>query len=333
MRRNRFVPTTSRILALALGGLLTVSLASAGDHDHGGRHGKGRWGDWCDGGGEHGRGRDLKTLDRAHVRRMVEQALPDWSPDVLKAPDDNNHWAEEITFEKILAVVGDQVQLPSTLPEGALQFRDTDRAIRLDPPKGKFRYVSLGRAWNFDRDFKKPAFDPAKAQEQILAVARQLGAPFSQVVDVRVDTQMGAGAQAGAPRPADTFEMYRLVQFSRQVGDLTVFGSDVRAALSHDGLVQRMQVSWPSFSLARGLALRERSAVVSDAVQRILDQDPGRATRVRSRLVYTPQEDEGKVLRYLPAVQFAVLSAPTPYFVVVPVAEGHAADAEEPQIP
>jgi hypothetical protein len=54
---------------------------------------------------------------------------------------------------------------------------------------------------------------------------------------------------------------------------------------------------------------------------------------VRSRLVYTPQEDEGKVLRYLPAVQFAVLSAPTPYFVVVPVAEGHAADAEEPQIP
>jgi hypothetical protein len=116
--------------------------------------------------------------------------------------------------------------------------------------------------------------------------------------------------------------MYRRVLFSRQVGDLTVFGSGLHAALSRDGLVERIQVTWPSFSLAEGLRLRERGAVVSDAVQRILDQDPGRDTRVRARLVYAPQEDERKVVRHVPAVQIAVLSRPTPYFVTVPVAEG-----------
>jgi hypothetical protein len=261
---------------------------------------------------------------------MVEQALPEWGPEVLQAPDDDSRWAQDVSFEKILAVLGDQDPLPQGLPEGALQVREADRSIRLDPPQGKFRYVNRKRAWNFDRDFRKPAFDPVKAHDRVLAVARELGAPVLQITDVRVDTQMGAGAPAGAVRVADTFQMYRLVLLARQVGELTVFGSELRAALSHEGLVERMQVSWPAFSLARGLALRERRDVVNDAVRRILDQDPRRDTKVRARLVYTPQEDERKVLHFLPAVQIAVLSLPTPYFVVVPVAEE--TEQDEPAI-
>ena len=331
MRKDRSVWTTSRVLALVLGGLIAVSPAFAQSREHRKGHGKGRdWGEWCDGDGrDHGKGKDGK-LDRERVRRMVEQALPDWGEDVLDAPADDSRWAEEITFDKILAVLGDKDPLPPGLPEGALQVRDADRSIRLDPAQGKFRYANRRRAWSFDRDFQKPAFDPAKAEQQVLAVARQLGAPLPQVTDARVDTQMGAGAPAGALRVADAFEMYRLVQLSRQMGDLTVFGSGLRAALSHDGLVERMQVSWPSFSLARALRLREREEVVSNAVQRILDQDPRRGTRVRARLVYTPEEDERKVLHYLPAVQIAVLSLPTPYLLTVPVAEG--TEAEEPVI-
>jgi hypothetical protein len=331
MRRDRFVRTTSRVLALALGGLVAVSPAFAQNREHGKGRGKGRdWGDWCDGGGrDHGKGKDGK-LDRERVRRMVEQALPDWGSEVLDAPADDNRWAEEITFDKILAALGDKDPLPPGLPEGALQVREAERAIRLDPAQGKFRYANRKRSWNFDRDFQKPAFDPAKAEQQVLAVARLLSAPLAQLTEARVDTQMGAGATAGAPRAADTFEMYRLVLLSRQVGDLSVVGSDLRAVLAHDGQVQRMRVSWPSFSLARELQLRERSEVVSEAVQRILDQDPRRDTRVRARLVYTPQEDERKVLHFLPAVQIAVLSLPTPYFVVVPLAEG--TEQDEPEI-
>jgi hypothetical protein len=257
---------------------------------------------------------------------MVERALPAWSQDVLQVPADGNHWAEEISFEKILGALGDKDPLPDGLPEGAQQVREAERSIRLDPAQGKFRYVSRKRAWSFDRDFQKPAFDAARAPQQVLSVARQLGAPLPQFSDLRVETQMGAGAPAGAARARDSFEMYRLVLLSRQVGELTVFGSFMRAALSHDGLVERIQVSWPSFSLAGGLRLRERSAVVNDAVQQILDRDPGRDTRVSARLVYTPGEDERKVLRYLPAVQIAVLSLPTPYFVTVPVAEDSSED-------
>ncbi len=322
MRKDRLVFMTTRVLALALGGLIAASPAFAQNREHGKRHGKRHgWGEWCDGGNDHGRGNGGE-LDRERVQRMVAQALPDWGQDVLEAPADDNHWAEEITFEKILGALGDQDPLPEGLPEGAQLVREAERTIRLDPAQGKFRYVSRKRAWSFDRDFQKPAFDAAKAQQQILAVARQLGAPLPQVSDLRAETQMGAGAPAGSARVRDTFEMYRLVLLSRQVGDMTVFGSGLHAALSHDGLVERIQVSWPSFSLAQGLRLRERRAVVSDAVRRILDQNPGRDTRVRARLVYTPEEDEKKVLRYLPAVQFAVLSLPTPYFVTVPVAEG-----------
>ncbi len=331
MRRDRFVRTTSHVLALALLGLVAVSPALAQGREHRRGNGKGRdWGGWCDGGGrDHGKGKDGK-LDRERVRRMVEQALPDWGPEVLDAPADDNRWAEEITFDKILAVLGDKDPLPPGLPEGALQVREAERAIRLDPAQGKFRYANRKRSWSFDRDFKKPAFDRGKAEQLVMAAARQLGAPLAQMTDARVDTQMGAGAPAGAPRAADTFEMYRLVLVSRQVGELTVFGSDLRAVLAHDGQVQRMQVTWPSFSLVRGLQLRERRAVVSEAVQRILDQDPRRDTRVRARLVYAPQEDERKVLHYLPAVQIAVLSLPTPYLVVVPVAEE--TEQDEPEI-
>jgi len=330
MRRDRFVRTTSRVLALALGGLVAVSPAFAQNREHGKGRGKGRdWGDWCDGGRDHGKGKDGK-VGRERVQRMVEDALPEWGPEVLQAPADDNRWAQEITFEKILGALGDTDPLPQGLPEGALQVREEERSIRLDPARGQFRYVNRKRAWNFDRDSQKPAFEPVKAQAQVLAAVRELGAPLLQIADTRVDTQMGAGAPAGAPRVAEAFEMYRLVLLSRRVGELTVFGSDLRAALSHDGLVERMQVSWPSFSLARGLKLRERSEVVSEAVQRILDQDPRRDTRVRARLVYAPQEDERKVLHYLPAVQIAVLSLPTPYFVVVPLAEG--TEQDEPEI-
>jgi hypothetical protein len=329
MRRDRFVSKTDRVVALALGGLLFAAPAFAGEREHRRGHGKGHdWGEWCEGGGERGKGREGE-LDRERVQRMVQRALPAWGEEVLEVPADPNRWAEDVTFDKLLGVLGDKDPLPQGLPEGSLLVRDADRAIRLEPAQGKFRYVNRKRAWSFERDSRKHAVDPAKAQQMVLAVARELGAPLPQILDSRAETQMGAGAIAGAPRASEAFEMYRLVLLSRQVGELTVYGSSLRAALSHDGQIERMQVSWPAFSLAPGLRLRPRGAVVSDAVKRILDQNPGRDTRVRARLVYAPEEDERKAVRFLPAVQVAVLSLPTPYFVIVPVAEGTDGDEEE----
>jgi hypothetical protein len=66
--------------------------------------------------------------------------------------------------------------------------------------------------------------------------------------------------------------------------------------------------------------------------QRILDQQPGPDTRVRASLVYAPQEDEKGGLRYLPAVQLAVESLPTPYLMLIPVAEA-VEEEEEAETP
>ena len=79
------------------------------------------------------------------------------------------------------------------------------------------------------------------------------------------------------------------------------------------------------------MRLRPRSLVVDDAVERILDQQPSPETRLRVSLVYAPQEDEKGGLRYLPAVQIAVASPPTPYLVLIPVAE--AVEEEEEDTP
>jgi hypothetical protein len=85
-------------------------------------------------------------------------------------------------------------------------------------------------------------------------------------------------------------------------------------------------VSWPSFALAARLRLRSRQLVVDDAVQQILNQQPGPGTRLRASLVYAPQEDDKKALRFVPSTLIAVDSPPTPYLVVVPVAEAYEDD-------
>jgi hypothetical protein len=320
MRIDRSVWPGKHALVLALGGLLAVSPALAHDREHEKEHGRGHEREHDnDHGKDHGKEHD-QQLSPARVARMVERALPDWGPDVLDVPD-GQRWAEDVGFDRLLLALADDDPLPRDLPEGARQLREEERSIRLDPEQGKLRYVNRKRAWSFDRDFPTPAYDPGKAAARVMEVARSLGAPLDEAELPAVQTQMGAGGPSGSPRATETFEMYRLVRFSRRVGKLPVFGSGFAAAVSHDGMVERLQVSWPTFSLAASLRLRSRSGVVDDAVRQILNQDPGRDTTLMAQLVYAPQEDEKKVLRYLPAVQIAVRSEPTPYFVMVPVAE------------
>lgn len=290
--------------ALALWGLLAVSIAAAGGRDdHKDRD-------------DH-RDKD-KEMSRAAVKRLVERSLPQWNRRVLNVPD-GKRWVEEVDFSRILGALGEEPP-PQDLPLGARQFRDELRTVRLDPGKGAIRYLSRERAWVFQRDFQKPAFDAQGTLRRVMETVRVLGAPLEEASEPRIDTQMGAGAPAGSRRITDTFEMYRLVHLTRRVGRLPVFGSVIQAAVSHEGQVQRLQVSWPSFSLVPQLRLRSRRLVVDDAVQRILDQQPGLGTRVNASLVYAPQEDEKKVLRYVPSVLLAVGSPPTPYLVMIPIA-------------
>ncbi len=302
MRRYRAMFVTGR--ALALLGVLAVPMAAAGRRDEG---------------RDEDRNKDReKEMSRAVVKRLVERSLPRWNRDVLDVPD-GKRWVEEVEFDRILAAVGDH-PLSQDLPPGARQFRDEQRTVRLDPGKGAIRYLSRERAWTFQRDFQKPAFDPRRSLRRVLETVRALGAPLEEAGEPRIETQVGAGAAAGSPRTTDSFEMYRLVLFSRRAGRLPVYGSGIQAVVSHQGQVQRLHVSWPAFSLASRLRLRSRPLVVDDAVRQILNQQPGPGTRLKTSLVYAPEEDEKKVLHYVPSALIAVSSPPTPYLVLVPIA-------------
>lgn len=327
-----------RTTLVAGGALAFLLLTAAADGAKGGeRHdqgqGSGRGHDSSN--DRHGKARDKDKdhdqgpqLSRQQVRRLVERSLPGWDEEILEVAD-GKRWIEDVGFDRILGVLGEQ-PMPQDLPPGALQLRDDKRTVKLDPAKGKLRYVSRERAWSFERNFQKPAFDPQVSQARVLEAVRGLGMPMEEALQPQVETQMGAGALAGARRATDTFQMYRLVRLQRQIGGLPVFGSVLHAAISHEGQVQRLQVSWPSFALASSLRLRARSLVVDEAVQRILDQQPNPDTRLRASLVYAPLADEKGGLRYLPAVQLAVRSLPTPYVLLIPVAEAVEEEEEAP---
>jgi len=112
--------------ALALWGLLAVSIAAAGGRDdHKDRD-------------DH-RDKD-KEMSRAAVKRLVERSLPQWNRRVLNVPD-GKRWVEEVDFSRILGALGEEPP-PQDLPLGARQFRDELRTVRLDPGKGAIRYLT-----------------------------------------------------------------------------------------------------------------------------------------------------------------------------------------------
>lgn len=300
-----------------------------------------------------------RTLDERQVRELVERALPSWDERVLEAKDGAD-WSARLSPELILRAVGDK-PLAAKGQAGARRIVDGDRVLRLYGERGKLRYVHRGRAWKVEQGERKNV-ERKVAEDAVRGAVGRLGLPADELATTKVAAQIAQGASTKRPTERQRFEMYQVVSLARRVNGLPVYGSKARAAVTHAGEVQRLQVDWPAFRMPRGLAVRAKEAVIADAVKQIYVQQPRGDAQVKAYLAYAPADllrarrsiepvagvekaapaeargdDETshrhrqppkfasaavrkEPVRFVPVLVISVLSLPTPYQVIVPVA-------------
>lgn len=262
---------------------------------------------------------DESDLER-RIGERVLQAMPEWRREILDArpgPD----WTVDKNIQSAARAFDEDLSNLRELPADAEQVPTKSGVIRFDRDEGTLRYVNRERAWELDRHRGTRAVDVTRAQSLALDAAAKLGLPRQEFGRILVDTQMAAGAKAGSVRIEETFEMYRLVTVPRAIGNLPVYGSLFRAAVNNEGAVQRVGVAWPAFRLAPDLALLDRKAVAARAAARIVAQSPQLDADIKAQLAYAPAEGEEDDPSFAPVVVISVYAQPTPYQIVVPVAD------------
>ena len=268
-----------------------------------------------------------EPVDRARLTELVREALPSWSDSVLKIPE-TPKWAIDLPPEQVAVFLEDR-ELAAAIkeaPNGAQVFRTKGSVLRFRPEQGELRYVSHARAVDFRNDVGELP-SPEESEQVVLHALARLGLPREEFVDTEAVTQAAAGGSIESREVEVRREMYRLVAVSRRLGELPVFVSDVRAAVTPEGQIQRLRINWPPVSLESDMRVVDAQNVVERAVEILAERETSAQAEVRARLGYLPKDEKDATV-VLPVVLFTVLDPPTPFVFAVPVVEPGVADDE-----
>ena len=261
-----------------------------------------------------------KPADRERLTQLVKQALPSWDEKVLQAPKTEN-WAADLTPRRVAEALEDSDLLAviKEAPNGVEIFRTKGSVLRFDAEKGQLRYVNRARSVDATGDLGKLP-ENAKAEEIALGTLTSLGLPRREFVDFSVATQIAGGAPVDSREMQVKAEIYRLVTVPRRVGDLPVFVSRARAAVTPEGQIQRLRVNWPPLTLQPDMRLVEADDVVARAVDLLMDHNASEKVQLRAQLGYLPTDAKDETV-VMPVVLFSVEDPPTPFMFSVPVVE------------
>ncbi|WP_447984646.1 hypothetical protein [Nitrospira sp. Nam74] len=258
-------------------------------------------------------------VDTQRLSSLIDRALPKWSEGVLTVRDGQD-WTATLDFRRVAEAMGDDLFKLNELPPGITEVADKERSIRLVPQAGKVRYLNRSRAWDSAKGLAK-AIEEKRAVEVVEKAMSRLGMPLEEAADARINTQMAAGAPAGSEKIRDQYEMARIVAFPRTIANVPIYNSRVMAAVSNEGIIERFQAVWPTFRLKKELALLDRQSVIKQIAEQIARQNPDADLKVQAYLAYAPMSPDDEEPQFVPSVIVSVYAKPTPYQLVVPVAQ------------
>lgn len=258
-------------------------------------------------------------LEEDELARLVEKNLPTWGPEILKIRNNSKPWSQKLSFEQVFSAMNDKTIRVEKIPRGATKLSDENKVVHLDLQRGKVKYVNRQRAWDFHKHRNTKALDKEQAVKAVELSLEKLEFPTEELGKPQLDIQVAAGAPVGSKTIKDKFEMYRIVTFNRRIGELPVYGSKVRYAITNEAEVQRAQLKWPDFRLQPKLSLMERKRVIKQIVRKIMAQEPEQELKVKATLAYSQSTTDDEEFWFVPSVIVSVYSPPTPYQLVVPL--------------
>lgn len=267
-------------------------------------------------------------ISEADIREALADEIPTLEPSLLDVPD-SNQWVEFVNFSWVFSAMGDtriEFEDENLPPDSAKRVGNDNKVVRIDRERGRVKYLSRERAWTPSNAPETLPIEQSDALTRIESMMNNLEMPDGEAGSPSTDTEI-IGAGNGESGMESTFETYHLVRIPRIINDLPVLNSGIQAAVTTDDnepQIQRALIKWPRFLLTPNATLRPRQEILDEAVQRVMAGIPldDADANIQARLVYAPAEEplpEGGIA-FLPAVQVAVPSPPTPYLVTVPVA-------------
>lgn len=269
------------------------------------------------------------VLSRDEAARRLSEALPSWSEAVLRAPVTPN-WAVDLRADRVAELLGDRelMAVIKRAPRGSRLFQAPGSTLRIDPQRGELRYVSRVRTVDPLEPLGALPSDE-RANQMVIRTLTALGLPKGELAQANVATQISSGGSVKSRAPETKAEIYRLITVPRRVGDLPVFVSDARAAITPKGELQRLRISWPALNSPRAMRLASRDTVIARAADVLIDQGISARAEIRASLAYVPTDPKG-LRGYVPAVLITVLEPrPTPFLFSVPVVEPSEGDDDD----
>ena len=228
-----------------------------------------------------------RTQTLADYRAQADVALPAFTSAVL-VPPPGPDWLASVTVTTVATAVNDLPAPSQVVTSGPITVaRDLGltKYIKIDRSRGRIRYSSLPRRFDFDTS-PMVAVSDAITMSLLNSTISGLGIPSLERGMVDLATVAGQDGDAGVLNPS--YERERLATLARTVNGLEVSGSLVRLVVSNGSQQARLTVRWPRFQLRPGLTLRSRAAVLDEIAARIWDDEMAVPIEMGAHLAYAP---------------------------------------------
>jgi hypothetical protein len=241
-----------------------------------------------------------------------------WDEKILEVPA-SKIWTDKTSMQAVARAVKDEVLVNVEREKKTGEYKDKDRAVKIDQSQGHIRYLNNLREFRMESS-PRTALDKPKAEGMITEALRTIGLPADEFQKPLVDTVVSQGGSTGDKKIDEKIYRERLVTVDRMINNLPVFGSMSRGSVSNKGEISRLLVKWPDFIFTKSKRLLERDTVIEEIVKRIDSQVKGQPVSVNIRLGYIQSPASERTV-YIPGVVVSVLPSTTGFIFSVPLAE------------
>lgn len=251
------------------------------------------------------------------IEKKLRKSLPEWDKSLLQSQPTTD-WSHNIDVSDILEAMEDEeLELKEQkLPANTRFFKDNTRAIRFYPDRGEISYTNTSRQWDSERFKQKSLLDKKIAANKFTSITKSLRLPVSEFTEPKVDTQMVSYGDK-SDKTRTNIPVYHLVTANRTINGILVQGSRLRYSVNPDGNIQRLRLSWPTFSIDQTMQLAKRENVIKRATEMILRYQPSKEMVISSKLAYVKNGDDEKT--FTPSLIIDVSDKPTPFRIITPV--------------
>lgn len=273
--------------------------------------------------------------------QLVKKSLPkeignnDFLSDLLKPEFDTKQLSQRFNREQLIEAMDDVLRLPASECQTGGQDNTGNKAdtkdrdsgentvpnrlqqdkcgsmksrVKINLAQGKVTYLNPERSFKFNKN-QANRVQKAVAEKLALNLLESIGVPVKELGRSEVRELIAAGRDSKNKLKPSRLRAELHVRVGRKIGNLPVFDSEAKVAVSSKAQAARLHLSWPDFVLEPKLAQRKPHSpdtIIQMATKALSGKNQcNKYSRINSVIAYAPsstKRNSDRKIRYIPSL-------------------------------